>query len=61
MFVKVVGHFNAPLGADKEYMINTNLIKAINLEKKIIYFGHGDVFYIGGGIDKLLEVLKNEK
>lgn len=61
MFVKVNGHFNAPLGANKDCLINTDLIKAVDIERKMIYFGHGDVFYIGGGLDKLLEVLKNEK
>ena len=61
MFIRVNGHFNAPLGANKDCLINTNRIEVIDLEKKIIFFGHGDVFYIGSGIEKILEALDNEK
>ena len=60
MFVKVKGHYG--LGSTVDYLINTKLITAINIQKKAVWFTDVNLYFaVTEGFEKLLEAIENEE
>ena len=60
MFVSVKGYFKAPFGSleSKEFIINTDYICTIEVDKKIVWFANATTnFIVVSGFEKLVQAL----